>query len=173
MRMFVSAERELAVSFPAASSRLAQLASGSGLRQVSQDVYDGGVAYLMRVGPADAVGVSRLVRVRFTDPVWREDAVTVGMRWEAAGVTGGLFPALDADIRVTAVGTGVQVTLTGSYRPPLGALGAALDRVLLRTVATATIKTLLANAARVLEGAPAQAEQQAALWQPEPESSPG
>ena len=28
--------------------------------------------------------------------------MTVGLRWEATGVTGGLFPALDADIRISA-----------------------------------------------------------------------
>ena len=28
--------------------------------------------------------------------------MTVGLRWEATGVTGGLFPALDADIRINA-----------------------------------------------------------------------
>jgi hypothetical protein len=174
--MFVSAERALNASFPLASSRLAGLAAGGGLRQVSQAVYDGGVAYLMRVGPAGAVpGMSRLVRVRFTDPAFREGAVTVGMRWEAAGVTGALFPALDADIRLTAAGDGARVTLTGSYRPPLGAAGAGLDRLLLRTVATATIRTLLAGVADVLEGAPAEAGQPAALWQPEPgpEAAPG
>lgn len=166
--MFVSAGRELAVSFPAASSRLARLASGGGLRQVSQDIYDGGVAHLMRVGPAGGVpGVSRLVRVQFTDPVWREGAVAVGMRWEATGVTGGLFPALDADIRLVPAGEGAHVTLTGSYRPPLGAVGAALDWALLRTVATATIKALLANVTDLLEGA-AGTRHPSAPWKPPP-----
>jgi hypothetical protein len=128
----------------------------------------------LRVGPAGAApGVSRLVRVRFTEPAYLDGVMTVGLRWEATGVTGGLFPALDADIRISAQeGESVTVTLTGSYRPPLGMLGAELDRLLLRAVATATIRTLLARIAATLEGAPAKALQVAAPWRPEPGPEP-
>jgi hypothetical protein len=49
------------------------------------------------------------------------------------------------------------VTLTGSHRLPLGMLGTELDRLLLRAVATATIRTLLARIAATLEGAPVEA----------------
>jgi hypothetical protein len=159
--MFVSEERVLAVSFAIASVRLASLANGGWFREASENVYRGGVEYLMRVGPAGAVpGASRLVSVRFTEPTYREGEATMGLRWEATGMTGGLFPALDADIRLSATeNQGARVTLTGSYRPPLGALGAGLDRLLLRTVATATIKTLLARVAAVLAGAPAEGGQ--------------
>ena len=37
-------------------------------------------------------GASRLVRVQVVDPVYRDGAMTLGVRWEAVGVTGGLFP---------------------------------------------------------------------------------
>jgi hypothetical protein len=171
--MFVSQERVLPVSFAAASARLAGLPGGGWFREASQAVYQDGVAYLMRVGPAGAVpGVSRLVRVQFTEPAVRDGVTTIGLRWEAAGVTGGLFPALDADIRITdedqAGEDAVRVTLTGSYRPPLGALGAGLDRLVLHTVATATVHTLLDRLAVALEGAPTQAGPLAAPWRPEP-----
>jgi hypothetical protein len=170
--MFVSQERVLPVSFAAASARLAELSDGR-FREASQAVYQDGVAYLMRVGPAGAVpGMSRLVRVRFTEPAHRDGITTIGLRWEAAGVTGGLFPALDADIRLTedhqAGEDAVRVTLTGSYRPPLGALGAGLDRLVLHTVATATLSTLLDRVAAVLEGTQAQAGQLAAPRWPGP-----
>ena len=124
--MFVSAEQALTVSFAAASARLAQLVSGAGLDDTSQEIYEGGVAYLLRVGPAGSVpGASRLVRVLFTEPAYRDRELAVGLRWEAMGTTGGLCPALDADIRLTAAGEQrALVTLTGSYRPPFGALGA-------------------------------------------------
>lgn len=160
--MFVSAEQALTVSFAAASARLAQLLSGAGLNDASREIYEGGVAYLLRVGPAWPVpGTSRLVRVLFTEPAYRDKELAVGLRWEATGMTGGLFPALDADIRLTPAGEQqALVTLTGSYRPPFGALGAGLDRLLLHTVATATINALLTQVAGVLEGAPAGAERQ-------------
>jgi hypothetical protein len=155
--MFVSEERALDLSFDGASSRLTRLVNGGGLRGVSESAYLGGAERLMRVGPlGDAPGVSRLVRVRTVEPVHRDGMMTVGLRWEAEGVTGGLFPVLDADIRLSADGDeSVRVALTGSYRPPLGALGTGLDRLLLRTVATATIRALLARIAAALEGDPA------------------
>ena len=158
--MFASQERVLPVSFAAASARLAGL-PGTWFREASQAAHDAGAAYL-RVGPAGAVpGISRLVRVRFTEPLRRDGTMAIGLRWEAAGITGGLFPALDADIRLTeddhAAGDAVRVTLTGSYRPPLGALGAGLDRLVLHNVANATLSSLLDRVAGVLEGTPARA----------------
>ena len=111
--------------------------------------------------------MSRLVRVQFLDPVEQGDSVTVGMRWEALGVTGGFFPVLDANITLatTEGQEGTGVTLTGVYRPPFGALGAELDRVLLHRVATATIHSLMTNMASALGGAaPAPSEAGAPVW---------
>jgi hypothetical protein len=43
------------------------------------------------------------------------------LRWEATGVTGRLFPVLDADLTITPAGAGqTLITLNGAYRPPLG-----------------------------------------------------
>jgi hypothetical protein len=149
--MFVSDERVLPVRFDEAASRLTGLLSGDQLLGMSENVYQGGIEYLLRVGPMGAVpGASRLVRVQFAEPLLRPGMMAVGLRWEATGVTGGLFPALDADIRLSDEDDGAHVTLTGSYRPPLGGLGTELDRVMLRTVATATIRTLLTRIVAVL-----------------------
>ena len=168
--MFVSDARVLPVSFDDAAARLAGLAHGGWLRGLSENVYQGGVEYLLRVGPLGAVpGTSRLVRVRFAEPVPRPGMMTIGLRWEATGVTGGLFPALDADIRLIDVDDGVRATLTGSYRPPFGVLGVELDRLLLRSVATATIKALLTQIAAALEGTAGQGGDEVALpWRPVP-----
>jgi hypothetical protein len=151
--MFVTDERVLPVSFDEASARLSRLIRGDRLLGLSANVYQGGVDYLVRVGPLGSVPrASRLVRVRFAEPVLRPGMMTVGLRWEATGVAGALFPALDADIRLSDEDDrGVRVALTGSYRPPLGALGTELDRLVLHTVATATIRTLLVRIAAVLE----------------------
>ena len=109
--------------------------------------------HLLRVGPlGDLPGASRLVRVQFLEPVYREDAITVSVRWETVGVTGGLFP-VDAEIKRSAEGSqGTRVALTGCYRPPFGALGARLDRMLMHTVATLTLRSLLTRLASALEG---------------------
>jgi len=175
--MFVSDDRVLPVSFAVASARLDELARGRLLDGVSERVYHGGVQYLLRVGPAGAVpGASRLVRVQFSGPAHRDGEMTLALRWEATGASGSLFPALDADIRLASEGGHrTRVTLTGSYRPPLGALGGGLDRLVLHTVATATIAALLTRIASALEGAPAPASEPGTLWHPGlgPEPAPG
>lgn len=132
----------------AAQARLARLLYGGWLSQASDDAYQRSADDLLRVGPlGDRPGTSRLVRVRFTDPAYRDEEMRVGLRWEAVGVTGALFPALDADISLSpdADGQRTRVGLTGTYRPPFGALGAGLDRLLLRKVAVATITAFLAR----------------------------
>jgi hypothetical protein len=166
--MFLSDQRMLTVSIGAARARLVHLVDGGWLGGASQAVYRGGMDHLVRAGPFGGLPVaSRLVRVQFLDPVERDDSVTVGMRWEAIGVTGGLFPVLDANIKLTTTGgeEGTRMTLTAVYRPPLGALGAGLDRVLLHRVAIATVHSLMTNMARALEGtAPAPSEAGAPVW---------
>ncbi len=165
--MFLSDQRTVTVGIGAARGRLADLVQDGWLGEASEAVYRGGIDHLLRVGPfGDLPGVSRQVRIQFLDPVDRDDSVTVGMRWEAIGVTGGLFPVLDANIRLTAeADEGTRMTLAAVYRPPFGALGAGLDRVLLHRVAMATIHSLMTNLASALEGtAPAAVDAGAPVW---------
>ena len=89
--------------------------------------------------------------MRFLEPVPREDVVVLPLRWEATGVTGRLFPVLDADLTITPAGAGqTLITLNGAYRPPLSGIGAGLDRAMLRRAAAATIRTLLTRIADAL-----------------------
>ena len=53
---------------------------------------------------------------------------------------------------------GTLLTLEGVYRPPLGALGQALDRAILHRVAAATIRNFLHRVAQGVTGQPAPAE---------------
>ncbi|HEX9353439.1 MAG TPA: hypothetical protein VF933_06440 [Streptosporangiaceae bacterium] len=165
--MFVSEKRVLGVGLGAAQVRLANLVHDGWLSGASDCAYWGGMDHLLRAGPlGDLPGVSRLVRVQFLDPVYREDAMTLGVGWEAVGVTGGLFPVLDADIKLSAEGgQGTRVALTGCYRPPFGALGAGLDRMLMHTVATLTLRSLLTRLATALEGTAAAAGEKPVFWQ--------
>jgi hypothetical protein len=172
--MFVAEQRVLSVSIGAARARLANLVHDGWLAGAAEVAYRDGFDHLLRVGPfGDVPGLSRKVRVQFLDLVDHGDAVTVGMRWAAPGVTGGLFPVLDADIELVADGEeDTRVTLTGVYRPPLGAVGAGLDRVLLHRVAVATIGSLLAHLAQALAPTdPAATEADAPVsWETGPES---
>lgn len=161
--MFVAHELPVDASLREAQARFANLLHGAWLAEASATAYDGAVTGLLRVGPA-GFAAAKLVRVSLLDPVYRDEVMTVGLRWEATGPAGSLFPVLDANISIlpgqgggTADGKQTaRLALTGSYRPPLGRLGAALDQVAMHRVATATIRALLQDVAAALTGSAPQ-----------------
>jgi hypothetical protein len=155
--MFISDEVPLKVGLGAARAGLENLAAGDGLTSASGDAYGEGVTELIRVGPlGSGPGMSKLVQVRFRNLAERDDYAGLAVRWEATGPGGGLFPALDANITVTPVDERTTVlSLAGSYRPPLGTLGTALDAAILHRVATATIRTFLNHVAAAITHPPA------------------
>ena len=128
---------------------------------------------MLRVGPAGSVP-GKLIRVSLLDPVYRDDAMTAGLRWEAVGATGALFPVLDANLSISPAGEHTaRLALAGSYRPPLGRLGRGLDRAVMHRVAAATMRSLLRGVAEVLVS-PVPARDSMAVarscWRPAPES---
>ena len=154
--MFVGDEVLLEVGFAVAWASLAQLAGSGALTSTSQDAYDQERTRVMRVG---AAGLSKLVRVQVRELAWTDKSAGLAIRWEATGPGGTLFPVLDADIRLVPAGEHVtRLSMAGSYRPPLGALGEALDRTILHRVATATIRGFLAQVAARIGGRPGAAE---------------
>ncbi|HEU4355584.1 MAG TPA: hypothetical protein VFT27_08350, partial [Actinomycetota bacterium] len=73
------------------------------------------------------------------------------MTWRATGVDG-LFPSLEADVEVASLGPSrTQLSISARYRPPMGALGRALDRALLHRVAEATAKDFLDRVAEAVQ----------------------
>jgi hypothetical protein len=157
--VFVDDEVLLEVGFDHARAGLAKLARDHALTSASEDAYGEGVKDLIRVGPLGSVpGTSKLVEVRFRDLARHDDCAGLAVRWEAAGPGGVLFPALDADITVIPIDQQTTLLrLAGSYRPPLGALGTALDAVILHRVAAATIRTFLNRIAAAIAHPPASA----------------
>lgn len=145
MLVFVRAEILVEAGFSAALAGLTRLAGGGWLTEASEDAYESGLVGLTRVGPlGDVPGMSKLVQVYARDVQIRDGRAVLTLRWEATGPTGGLFPALDADITLTPAGNGQsRLTLDGAYRPPFAALGAGLDKLVLHRVATPTAKSLL------------------------------
>jgi hypothetical protein len=143
--VFIDDEVPLGVGFDAARARLADLARDDTLATASAAAYGEGITELIKVGPLGSVpGTSKMVQVRFRNLVERDDYAGLAVRWEATGPGGGLFPALDADILVMPTGKrSSKLRITGSYRPPLGALGSALDAAILYRVARATIRAFL------------------------------
>ena len=153
MRMFAGDEVLLDVSFAAASGRLANLAHDS-LLTASQDAYDAGATGLLRLCPLGCVpGASRLVRVHVHELPAAADCAGVALRWEATGTGGHLLPALDADLRLTAAGEhATLLAVSGVYRPPLAALGARIDRAILRRVAASTVRAFIDRVADAIAG---------------------
>ena len=163
--MFTSQELIVDAGPAAARAQLARMVAGGGLAGVSRDAYEGALTRLIRVGPfGDAPGISKQVQVRLIGPVRRDATTTVWLRWEATGPAGGLFPVLDADLLLRPVGLEKTcMTLNGCYRPPLGRLGAGLDRAVLHRVATATVRALVRGIADALaEPVPVPARRQEA-----------
>ena len=150
--MFTSQELMVDARFAATRERLARMVADGGLTGVSRDAYEGALTRLIRVGPfGETPAVSKQVQVRLIGPVKRDGTITVWLRWEATGPAGGLFPVLDADLLLRPEGLDkTRLTLNGCYRPPLGRLGAGLDRALLHRLAAATIRALLRGIAGAL-----------------------
>ena len=94
--------------------------------------------------------VDKRVEISFGEPVRTFVQARLPMSWSATGPTR-LFPSFEADLEVAALGAGrTQISISGRYRPPLGALGRAFDRALLHRVAEATVKDFLDRVAQAL-----------------------
>jgi hypothetical protein len=152
--MFVAAETVLDAPFAQARPGLVAVADGGWLESASGDAY----------GQWGA-GLARLVEVRCAELSARTTSATLILRWEAAGPGGRLFPVLDADLTLAPYGESASLlALAGVYRPPLDAVGAALDRVVMRRVASATLQGFLNQIGDAIVTLPARelrAEQQA------------
>ena len=119
MEMFIAHDVVLDVPFGVARPRLVSLASSHALVDASRAAYQEGLASQIGAGAPGSRPDFPLVRARFLPPVERENSITVGMRWEASGISAGLFPVLDADITLTAASQHTTtLTLSGVYRPP-------------------------------------------------------
>ena len=148
--MFVGDEALVEVSFPVACERLTQLTGSAALIATSEDSYSRETGTLARVG---AIGLSKLVRIQVRELARTEKSAGIALRWEAVGPGGGLFPVLDADVRLTPAGEHVTLlSMAGSYRPPLGTLGQVLDRAILHRVAAATIHGFVTQIAARIGG---------------------
>lgn len=102
--------------------------------------YEGGEELRTRIKPG-AWMPAKEVQIVVGTPASRPGAVFVPISWKATGADV-LFPVLEADLIVEAVGDHMtQITLRGSYKPPLGPVGRLLDRALLHHLAEGCVKT--------------------------------
>jgi hypothetical protein len=112
---------------------------------------DRGQHLLAEVGfDVDTRRVDKEVQIELGAPFTSPGRMALPMTWRAAGLER-LFPQLDADLEIAALGPRrTQLSISARYRPPLGALGRAFDRALLHRVAEATIKDFVDRVAERL-----------------------
>lgn len=112
-----------------------------------ESAYESGDGIRAKVGIGKANKLTKEVIVRVGDTMTDRRRTVLPIRVEAAGATA-LFPQLDADLEITPFDSDTtQLVLKGSYRPPLGAAGAVLDRALLHRVAESVVENFLERVA--------------------------
>jgi hypothetical protein len=87
--------------------------------------------------------LGRRVTIHVGQPVRFPSMTSLPLTWEPVGLEG-LLPRLEADIELGALGEDrTQLAISARYRPPLGAVGRTVDRIMLHRVAEATVKDFL------------------------------
>jgi hypothetical protein len=168
--VFVGDQVMLDVGFDAARCQLGRLAEDGVLLDAAEHGYARGMAALVKkAGPA--AGMSRLAAVKPADLVETAGCARLGLRWEAAGPGGGLFPALDADLTLTPAGnTTTLFALAGVYRLPDPA-GAGLDPALVRRIAEEAIGSFLSRLACAVMHPAGTAGPGRTCWRPPPDDT--
>jgi len=126
---------------------------------IALDAEAGGQRLLAEVGfDVDASRrVDKEVEIEIGEPYLIPTKTMLPIAWRATGAER-IFPQLEADIEIAALGAGrTQLSISARYRPPLGPVGRALDKAMLHRVAEATVKDFLDRvgegvAARVSHG---------------------
>jgi hypothetical protein len=95
--------------------------------------------------------VGRRIKVDIGAPKTAAGLMFLHIRWQASTVTG-LFPTLEGDLEVAALGRAkTQLGLSANYKPPLGLVGKIADRALFHRVAEVTVKDFLERIGERLE----------------------
>ena len=116
------------------------------LVDLAGDATASGETVLVTLGPVLGEHVLGIPAKVHLGPRWtRGGSAAIAVRWEAA-VLDALFPILDGTLVITAVEERTCcLAIEASYRPPLDAFGAFVDRVLLHRVAERTVHEFLAR----------------------------
>jgi hypothetical protein len=114
--------------------------------------YRHGEELSLRLSPLPSMErLGKTVEVDLAEAYEREDRLVIPMHWWVPGATR-LFPHLDGDLEFAPLGAKTsQITLMGSYDPPLGFVGRRADLLLLHRVAEASIRAFLIRVSRNLE----------------------
>jgi hypothetical protein len=110
----------------------------SNLEEWADVAYREGEHLRARVGPS--AGIAREVTLDIGIAEIHAYGLVYPVQWSAAEAAL-LFPDLTADLILTSRGLDeTELTLKGTYQPPLGTLGKLADRTVLHRIAEATVK---------------------------------
>jgi hypothetical protein len=143
-RMFVRYYVDLAVPFGEAESRLLD-DPARWLPPILAAAEERGNRLLLDVGFrfGQELRVDKQVEIEISHAVRMAGKTMLPISWSASG-GGRLFPSLEGDLEVAALGEHrTQLSISARYDPPLGVLGRAIDRALLHRVAEATVKDFI------------------------------
>lgn len=132
------------LSLPAVKVEEALVGSPAGwLSAVAGEAQARGDGLLGEVGVGPRARLRRQVMIRLGEPVHFPSMTSLPLTWEPVGLDG-VLPRLDANLELGSLGGDrTQLAISARYRPPLGMVGRAVDRVLLHRVAEATLKDFL------------------------------
>jgi hypothetical protein len=134
------------VEFPFPSDdveRIFASAPATWLPLLASEANHRGDRLLAEVGFGEDVRIARTVEIELGDPIRLPTKTVMPLRWRATGVAG-LFPSMDADLEIAALGRDrCQLSMSARYEPPWRAVGRAIDQAALFRVAEATIKDFL------------------------------
>ena len=142
--VFVEADASLPLPFNATRAALDAALADGGLIEESRRAAQEGASFLMRVGPGGSRRLAKQVLVEVLPFDWARRKGVVPLRWQPTGAAGPLFPSLEANLTISEADDGSSAfSIVASYEPPLDAVGAGLDRILLSRAAAATMTALL------------------------------
>ena len=141
--MFVYYYVQVAESFAVVERKLLGILGGLG--DMARAAYREGEVLRTKIGVGSSTSplLAKTVEIEVGTPLRGESESEIPITWRATG-TPGLFPSMEAGIVIARLGPSLtQISLRGSYEPPLGAVGRALDRTLFHRVAEASVKSFL------------------------------
>jgi len=134
--MYIDACARLELPFDEARRRLLSVRPKSGRRMTL---------------PVAGLPVGKDVEVQLDCPFDGNGVVSLPVRWKATWPSGA-YPCFDGELELTRQTDGsAELWLVGRYRPPLGTIGKALDRVVLHPLAGDSVRHMLDTIASRLD----------------------
>jgi hypothetical protein len=147
--VFVSESVFIAAPLDAAKHRLLEYFRLGDMVSLASEAYGEGVTVFTQAGVG---GLAKTVAIESVPAYDRGPATVIPLRWTATGPLGSAFPVLDANVELTGSEMRTDLLVVGTYRPPFGALGVALDRLVMHGVAQATIRRFALQLAEIAGG---------------------